>query len=244
MHRNADIAVAVYDEATSISECRTATVAGAQSGNHGDLTAWCDGDGERVSKILVNGMGHAWPAGNDSSGGGNYIDHDHINYPEWITEWFFTNNRRVTTPPPPPTENSLVLSPPVSMTLENCETFAEPGYTATDIDSGDITDQVNVSGKNFDSCVAGTYTINYSVTFSDSTSDSQNRTVTVEDVPTSTCTEHTANNVTHVSAGRAYVILGLTYAFGSNDSMGLFNIFNTKTLAETSENYYQVGNCP
>jgi poly(3-hydroxybutyrate) depolymerase len=244
LHRNADIAVAVYDDATSISECRTATVAGAQSGNHGDLTAWCDGNGERVSKILVNGMGHAWPAGNDSSGGGNYIDHAHINYPEWITEWFFTNNRRVSTPPPPPTENSLVLSPPVSMTLENCETFAEPGYTATDKDNGDITDQVDVSGNNFDSCVAGTYTINYSVTFSDTTNDSQNRTVIVEDVPTSTCTEHTANNVTHVSAGRAYVFLGLTYAFGSNESMGLFNIFNTKTLAETSENYYEVGNCP
>ena len=45
----------------------------------GDLTEWCDPEGPRVSKILVNGMGHAWPAGNDSSGGGSYIDHNHIN---------------------------------------------------------------------------------------------------------------------------------------------------------------------
>ncbi len=95
-HRNADIAVAVYSDNDNINECGTAQISGARSGNHGDLTEWCGSDGKgRVSKILVNGMGHAWPAGNNSSGGGSYIDHDHINYPEWIAKWFFDNNMRV-----------------------------------------------------------------------------------------------------------------------------------------------------
>ncbi len=93
--RNADIAVAVYNEDTAISQCETNTITGAIYGNHGELTVWCDAKGPRVSKILVNGMGHAWPAGNNSSGGGKYIDHNHINYPMWITQWFFDNNRRV-----------------------------------------------------------------------------------------------------------------------------------------------------
>lgn len=57
-----------------------------------------------------------------------------------------------------------------------------------------------------------------------------------------TCT--TASNYAHTLAGRAYAAWGLTYANGSNQLMGLWNIFATTTLKQTGPNYYVVGTCP
>ena len=57
-----------------------------------------------------------------------------------------------------------------------------------------------------------------------------------------TCT--TASNYAHTMAGRAYVAGGYTFALGSNQSMGLWNIFVTKTLKQTATNYYVIGTCP
>jgi hypothetical protein len=57
-----------------------------------------------------------------------------------------------------------------------------------------------------------------------------------------TCT--TASNYAHTLAGRAYVYGGFTFALGSNQSMGLWNIFVNNTLKQTSPNYYVIGNCP
>lgn len=57
-----------------------------------------------------------------------------------------------------------------------------------------------------------------------------------------TCT--TASNYAHTMAGRAYVAGGYTFALGSNQAMGLRNVFVTKTLKQTSPNYYVIGTCP
>ncbi|RZJ15776.1 MAG: hypothetical protein EON50_00250, partial [Acidovorax sp.] len=57
-----------------------------------------------------------------------------------------------------------------------------------------------------------------------------------------TCT--TASNYAHTMAGRAYVAGGYTFALGSNQSMGLWNIFVNNTLKQTSPNYYVIGTCP
>jgi len=54
----------------------------------------------------------------------------------------------------------------------------------------------------------------------------------------------TASNYTHSVSGRAYALYGLTYANGSNQAMGLWNIFVTTTLKQTAPNYYVVGTCP
>jgi poly(3-hydroxybutyrate) depolymerase len=57
-----------------------------------------------------------------------------------------------------------------------------------------------------------------------------------------TCT--TASNYAHVSAGRARLSLGIAYANGSNQNMGLWNIFIITTLKNTGPNYYVIGTCP
>lgn len=59
---------------------------------------------------------------------------------------------------------------------------------------------------------------------------------------TGTCT--TASNYAHTLAGRAYALYGVTYAQGSNQNMGLWNVFTTTTLKQTGPNYYVIGTCP
>jgi len=59
----------------------------------------------------------------------------------------------------------------------------------------------------------------------------------------SAATCYTASNYDHTVAGRAYAYWGYTYANGSNQSMGLWNIYTTTTLKQTGPNYYVVGTC-
>jgi poly(3-hydroxybutyrate) depolymerase len=69
------------------------TVTGA-SGN-GTGTPYTDSSGKlRTTEISVSGMGHAWPAG---SGGQNtnYVDSTRINYPVYVTNFWFNNNLRL-----------------------------------------------------------------------------------------------------------------------------------------------------
>jgi hypothetical protein len=51
-----------------------------------------------------------------------------------------------------------------------------------------------------------------------------------------------ASNYNHVLAGRAYQILGITYANGSDQNMGLYNIFTTTNLCLIMENHYVIEN--
>ncbi len=125
--RNTEIFTAVYEQdGSSVTACSSSTISGG-----GDVTTLCDGTGPRISKVMVNGMGHAWPAGPGSSGGGNYIDHSHVNYPDYIADFFFSNNRRVNGPvptPTPTTEPTPTVEP--SPTVEPTPT-ANPTPTPT-----------------------------------------------------------------------------------------------------------------
>jgi poly(3-hydroxybutyrate) depolymerase len=60
--------------------------------------------------------------------------------------------------------------------------------------------------------------------------------------PPATC--YTASNYAHTTAGRAYAAWGYTYANGSNQYMGLWNIYTTTTLKQTGPNHYVIGTCP
>jgi poly(3-hydroxybutyrate) depolymerase len=57
-----------------------------------------------------------------------------------------------------------------------------------------------------------------------------------------TCT--TASNYAHTTAGRAHQSGGYAYANGSNQNMGLWNLYVTTTLKETAANNYVIGTCP
>lgn len=88
--RSAQVARAVYADYAEIADCNGQPAANLEGA---EVTQWCDASGPRVSTVLVQGMGHAWPAGEGVEG--FFVDGEHVNYPAWITEWFFANNRRV-----------------------------------------------------------------------------------------------------------------------------------------------------
>jgi poly(3-hydroxybutyrate) depolymerase len=48
------------------------------------------------------------------------------------------------------------------------------------------------------------------------------------------------NNYNHVLFGRAYQSLGYALAFGSNQNMGLYNMFRRTNLCKTKENFYVI----
>ncbi|MFG3549716.1 PHB depolymerase family esterase [Streptomyces sp. NPDC047725] len=50
----------------------------------------------------------------------------------------------------------------------------------------------------------------------------------------------TADNYTHVAEGRAHTSGGITYANGSDENMGLYNVFVTHTLKQTSPGHYVI----
>ncbi|MES2942991.1 MAG: PHB depolymerase family esterase, partial [Pseudomonadota bacterium] len=60
--------------------------------------------------------------------------------------------------------------------------------------------------------------------------------------PPATC--YTASNYAHTTAARAYQAGGYAFAYGSNQNMGLWNIYLTTTLKKTATNYYVIGTCP
>jgi feruloyl esterase len=55
---------------------------------------------------------------------------------------------------------------------------------------------------------------------------------------------YTAANYYHVQAGRAHDSGGYALANGSNQNMGLDNVFYQTTLKKTGTNYYVIGTCP
>ncbi|WP_200926184.1 extracellular catalytic domain type 1 short-chain-length polyhydroxyalkanoate depolymerase [Sphaerimonospora mesophila] len=99
---NAQVMAGIYG-AGSQSSFSLAGLAGNNTSGSGTL--WSDGEGPRVSLIQNTGMGHNWPAGGGS--GGAYITTNSIDYPAYVTGFFFENNRRVdrnAEPSDPPTE--------------------------------------------------------------------------------------------------------------------------------------------
>ncbi len=92
--RVSDIMAAIYGESASIRDCSGGKNPIKISGD-GAVNTFCDADGPRSSNIIVKGMGHAWPGGIGSSGDGNNFDYTHVDYQEYVTDFFFKNNRRV-----------------------------------------------------------------------------------------------------------------------------------------------------
>ena len=66
----------------------------------------------------------------------------------------------------------------------------------------------------------------------------------VTTAPAWTCATVSASNYAHVQAGRAHDSGGYALANGSNQNMGLDNLFYTSVLAQTAPGYYVVGACP
>jgi poly(3-hydroxybutyrate) depolymerase len=58
------------------------------------------------------------------------------------------------------------------------------------------------------------------------------------------CDPYYRDNYTHTIEGRAYALFGSTYADGSNNFMGLWNIFTETNLIQTSPRFFRAATCP
>ena len=105
---NGQIMADIYD-ADQTSTFGLSGLAGTNTSGSGTL--YSDADGPRVSVIQNTGLGHNWPAGAGS--GGSYISANSIDYPAYVTEFFFDNNRRADRsgePTPTPTPSDCVTA--------------------------------------------------------------------------------------------------------------------------------------
>jgi poly(3-hydroxybutyrate) depolymerase len=86
----------------------TQTVTDGSSGS-GVVQLWSDANGKtRVSDMKVAGMGHAWPSGPGGAANIPFDDNKRINYPAYVTKFFFDNNLRV-----------VVVAAPTNLTAGN-----------------------------------------------------------------------------------------------------------------------------
>ncbi len=213
----------------------------------GTNTPYTDSNGKvRTHEITVSGMAHAWPAG---TGGDNtnYVDASHINYPVFLMDYWVKNNLRAgagpVQPGTPPTGLAVTGTTQTSISLSWNPVTNASGYNiyrnGTQVGSSTSTSYTD-SGL-----IAGT-SYSYAVTEIDPASGESARSTAIAATTQSsfTCTATTASNYAHVVAGRAHDSGGIAYANGSNQSMGLDNVFYTNTLAQTAAGYYVVGSCP
>lgn len=108
----------------------------------------------------------------------------------------------------------ITLNGDSSVTLIEGETYSELGATATDIEDGDLTESIIVSGS-VNSSESGTYFITYNVDDTGGKSDTAIRTVIVLDNTKPTISINGANPLRHIQ-GRPYSDLGAS-AFDDHD---------------------------
>ena len=236
------------------------TATAVQGGKGSEQTATAGGQ-IRLGQLVIHDVGHAWPAGtgrpNSAGEGGVWMAQSGLDYPRYIADWLMRNNVRVGGP------QVTVNAPTVSGT-----TLAATGSTS---DTGQINrvdtallradssgsfqpvdghQQVANSAGNFSDSYSSLTVGWYQVTVTATNNANRTTSKTTGEVavgnppPLLQCQQYTASNFGHVQAGRAYDNLGFAHAKGSDQRMGLDNIFFVTTLAQTSPDYYVVGNCP
>jgi poly(3-hydroxybutyrate) depolymerase len=86
--------------------------------------------------------------------------------------------------------------------------------------------------------------VNRGSTTTTTAGDTTTTTTATTTTTTQSATCYTASNYAHVTAGRAHYSMGYALANGSNQNMGLYNIYVMTTLKQTGSNYYVIGTCP
>jgi len=144
----------------------------------------------------------------------------------------------------PPAPTGLSVAGTTSSTVSLAWT-ASAGATSYDVyRNGSKANASAVTGTGYTDgglLASTSYTYTVTAVSSAGASGSSNQ-VTATTSAAATC--YTATNYAHVTAGRAHDSVGTAYANGSNQSMGLDNVFYTTTLKQTGANYYVIGTCP
>lgn len=109
----ADIMANVY---SATSESSATSIA-----KNGTEVIFSDGNGPRVSKISIKGMGHVWSTKNGGHAG--YFINNKVDYPSYVTQWFFDNNRRI---------GASNLDEDIYSEIKNCDVTSDATETYID----------------------------------------------------------------------------------------------------------------
>ncbi|WP_238006205.1 PHB depolymerase family esterase [Dactylosporangium sp. AC04546] len=115
---------------------------------------------------------------------------------------------------------------------------------ATPVDPGSATEQCGTAGTYYKDTICSSYYQAKDWGLDNGTA-SPTASPTASASPTATPTQTAgpcvrASNYAHVTAGRAHMSGGYVYANGSNQSMGLYNVFTTHGLQQTGANYWVI----
>lgn len=218
-----------------------------------------------LSLVVAYDVGHAWPSGTGESNelGGTWIAQQGLNYPAYVASWFYENNRRLDLASPG--KPRVTLSATVAgndIMISGNATDPDGSVVQIDVKLEHLSDQdlfVNVDNHldiafvastgefqdSFNDLSDGVYRVSVTVMDNDDTATSKTtEKIFLGDVSTH-CEEMTSSTWNHVGEGRA-VVCGSWHAcaVGSGDDLGLYNIYNIVTLAETKEGFYEQGHCP
>ena len=136
------------------------------------------------------------------------VEHQGVNKAIYPTLDFGDFNFKIVSGP------SLTLIGDSEINLEYGDTFVDPGVNATDIEDGDLTNSVVVTGTVDDSTL-GTYNLVYEVTDSDGYIDTVNRTVNIIDTEKPT----------------------ITIADGAATDLDLYDTFDNPYIVTVIDNY-------
>lgn len=252
---NAAIMADLYG-ATSESTFSLSGLPGTNTNGSGTLHS--DADGPRVSLIQNSGLGHAWPAGEGP--GGAYVSTNSIDYPSYVTAFFFDSNRRVDRGDPDPDPDPDVDPPEVTITAPadgaTVSGTVQVAVEATDDVAVDRVD-VDVDGISIGSVRAEPYVVDWETsTFDagdhqltaravDTSGNAATASITVTVAADSDPLCIAATNAEHKAEGRA-ISYGIDpynpyYARGSMGYMGLGDA-TVSALRETSPGWFQVVN--
>lgn len=201
---NAEIMSIVYGATNESAATYIAT--------NGSKVIFSDSEGPRVSKISVTGLAHAWSTG---TGGfwGNFTN-SKVDYPSYVTQWFFDNNRR--------------------LTIANPIDFDEDGYS----EANDCNDQnFSINPGVTEICEDG---IDQNCSGSDKNCDDFE--FECKEYTTSNTAHYNASprRATYWYHSFKYHY----YAKGSSEELALTGPYSIATVSETSEGYFQAGSCP
>src|SRR3954447_3474570 len=221
------------------------TATAVQDGKGSEQTATAGGQ-TRLGLLAVHDVGYAWPAGTgrpDSAGeGGLWIAQSGLDYPRYTADWLMRNNVRVGGPqvtvnPPTVSGATLAVTGSTSDTgqvsrgdntllrADNSGSFQRvDGHQGVATSAGDFSDS-------YSGLTDGRYEVTVTATndASRTTSKTTGAVAVGHPPPPPQCQQYTASNFGHVQAGRAYDNLGFAHAKGSDQRIGLDNIFFVTT---------------
>ncbi len=137
---------------------------------------------KRIAQLSMYDLQYGWSTGDGQMAEG--IDGQHVNYPKFVTEYFYEQNMRIHSGE----ENArpdIGLLGGYNITLESLQDWSDPGYVAWDCEDGDLTHVVEVQGPHNTTCEGGQpcqdkFFVQYSVTDSDGGHWALFRNITIE----------------------------------------------------------------